>query len=85
MRGYIKELGWWPNKTLKVIKCPVMAHTLEITFDNLVDFNTKFAMLKKAHLMRDEFNVTQGDVVFNYKQIRTNSEIFNHSLRSLNQ
>ena len=50
-----------------------MAHTLEITFDNIVDFNTKFAALKD-HLMRNDFNISRGiiksSMIIRLKKIR---------------
>ena len=63
----------------------MMAHTLEITFDNLVDFNTKFATLK-GHLMRDDFNINRGIMkIINDNPTQENSDMYDHSLIKLNQ
>jgi len=63
----------------------VLAHTLEITFDNLVVFNAKFAALKEYNLMFNKFNVIQDDLVIKDNKDnpdQENSDIFNHSLKS---
>ncbi len=57
-----------------------MAHTLEITFNNLADFNTNFAKFKKDNSMLDDFNIIKSDVVINDKPTWKNSDVFNHSL-----
>ena len=72
------ELRRWTQKP-KLIKCPVMSHILEITFDDLVNFNTKFAVLNKVHSMFDEFNIDQGEIISD-NSTQENTDIIKYDL-----
>ena len=65
----------------------MIAHSLEITFENLVEFNTKFAALKEeVHSVVNDFNINQSGIfkMINDNPTQENSIICNHSLTSMN-
>ncbi|CAI2166953.1 10877_t:CDS:2, partial [Funneliformis geosporum] len=73
--------GWrrfLPHTKPNLLKlCPVMSHTLKITFNDLNDFNAKFTKLNKRYYTNnDDINLTVGSSKVN------NSE--NQSIEDLN-
>ncbi|CAI2180958.1 337_t:CDS:2 [Funneliformis geosporum] len=49
-----------PNAKTMLSPCPKMAHSLEITFSDLKDFNSKLANIKKTFYENDGINITVG-------------------------
>ncbi|CAI2170106.1 579_t:CDS:2, partial [Funneliformis geosporum] len=50
-----------PNTKPKLLPCPRMVHNLEISFNDLIDFNEKFANIEDYYYENDEINITVGD------------------------
>ncbi|CAG8830406.1 18315_t:CDS:1 [Gigaspora margarita] len=66
--------GWrgWIMKKLKLIKLfPTMAHTLEISFDKINNFEPYFAKLNEIHVKQKVLNILEND---NLLKIRKNKK-----------
>ncbi|CAG8655260.1 14895_t:CDS:2, partial [Funneliformis mosseae] len=50
-----------PNTKPKLLPCPKMAHNLEISFNDLTNFNEKLANIKKHYYENDEIKIIVGN------------------------
>ncbi|CAG8439776.1 13763_t:CDS:2 [Funneliformis caledonium] len=50
-----------PNTKPKLLPCPKMAHNLEISFNDLTNFNEKLANIKKHYYENDEIKIKVGN------------------------
>ncbi|CAG8650144.1 23720_t:CDS:2 [Dentiscutata erythropus] len=50
------------KKVINIAQCPKMAHTLEIYFKTIKNFNDDFAALRKWHFKQEDLTVTLKDI-----------------------
>ncbi|CAG8439764.1 13761_t:CDS:2 [Funneliformis caledonium] len=56
-----RNFKFLPNTKPKLLPCPKMAHNLEISFNDLTDFNKKLANIKKHYYENDEIEIIVGN------------------------
>ncbi|RIA96767.1 hypothetical protein C1645_754227 [Glomus cerebriforme] len=72
-------------KTPKFMKCPKIAHTLKITFNEIENFNEKFAALDYQHKVIESLKFDVNDKNQRNKPTKTNSGIINIERSVVNQ
>ncbi|CAG8494549.1 11559_t:CDS:2 [Scutellospora calospora] len=62
LRYAIIKGNTYKKKHINITQCPKMAHTLEIYFKTIENFNVDFAALKKRHFIHGDLTVTLNNI-----------------------